>query len=141
MTVLPGQLPLPLPIPSQEEQRDAGMAAAERAQAKSDPIWAELAYAAIERVALRQPFVHVDDVMAEGVPAPAHFNAWGAVWTKAIRGSKKDNLMPILERVSAGRPAKEKALPAGLRRKHNHRSPIYQSRLFRPSSYQEQRSA
>jgi len=73
------------PSPSGAELRDAGVAAAQRAQDKADPVWKELAYAALLRVAERQAWVHRDDVAAECGLSPHHANAWGAVWLKAVK--------------------------------------------------------
>jgi hypothetical protein len=71
--------------PTGAELRDAGVAAAARAQDKADPVWKELAYAALLRVAERQAWVHRDDVAAECGLSPHSANAWGAVWLKAVR--------------------------------------------------------
>lgn len=94
-------------------QRDAGMASA----AAHSPSFMEAAFQAIERVALRQIHVHVDDVLAEGVPAPHHPNAWGAVWMRAIRAG-------IIQRSNQTRPCKTDA------KKHAHQYPIYFSRVY-----------
>lgn len=99
-----------------KQRRDTGMARAAEAQG---PRWAEIAYAAIERVALRQITCHIDDVIREGVPKPHHFNAWGAVWMRAIRAGI---IQPCAER----RPCTLD--PA----KHSHAYPVYLSRLFDP---------
>jgi hypothetical protein len=71
--------------PSGEQRRDAGVAAAAKAQDKADPLWKELAYAALLRVAERQAWVHRDDVAKECGLSPHHPNAWGAVWLKAVK--------------------------------------------------------
>jgi len=95
-------------------RRDLGMDRAAEAQGKP---WAEIAYAAIERVARRQLEVHVDDVLAEGVPTPRHYNAWGAIWVRAIKNA-------TIQRTNQTR------LCATDKRKNAHRYPIYRSLIF-----------
>jgi hypothetical protein len=101
-----------------KESRDIGMSLAVSAQG---PRWADIAYAAIERVARRQVHVHVDDVLREGVPDPTHFNAWGAVWMRAIKNG-------IIQRSNQTRPC---TVDPG---KHAHSYPIYFSRIHDPRS-------
>lgn len=96
--------------------RDVGMSRAERAQGQR---WSDIAYAAIERVARRQVHVHVDDVLREGVPPPAHFNAWGAAWLRAIRNG-------LIQRSNQTRPCTVDP------NKHAHRYVIYFSRIHDP---------
>lgn len=100
-----------------KERRDAGMARAAAAQDRDTPKWSDIAFAAIERVARRQPHVHVDDILAENVPEPEHYNAWGGVWSRAI---KRD----IIQRSNQTRPCKRDA------KKHAHASPVYFSRIY-----------
>jgi hypothetical protein len=95
--------------------RDAGLAQA----ASHSHRFADLAYAAIERVARRQVHVHVDDILAENVPQPNHYNAWGQVWMRAIRDG-------LLQRSNQTRPCKTDA------GKHAHRYPIYFSLIYDP---------
>lgn len=110
--MLPGQLTLPLE--QARERRDVGMS---RAVVAQGPKWADIAYQAIERVARRQIHVHVDDVLQEGVPQPAHFNSWGAVWMRAIRNE-------IIQRTNQTRPCTVDP------NKNAHRYPVYFSRIF-----------
>lgn len=85
------------------------------------PNWHDRAYRAIEEIARRQIHVHIDDVLAAGVPQPHHPNAWGAVWMKAIRKE-------IIQRTNQTRPC------AVDPKKHGHRYPIYFSRVFHPAT-------
>lgn len=98
--------------------RDIGMTRASQAQGKP---WSEVAYAAIERVARRQVTVHIDDVLREGIPAPHHPNAFGAVWMRAIRNQ-------IIQRSVETRPCTVD------RGKHAHRYVVYFSRICDPRS-------
>jgi hypothetical protein len=97
--------------------RDAGMAIASAAQERAAPGWADRAYAAIVAVALAQDTVHVDDVRLIFKEAPSHPNAWGAVWTRAI----KDGV------IAATGTIRRTTDP----RKHRHSYPIYRSLIFR----------
>lgn len=99
-----------------KQRRDTGVARAAEAQG---PRWVEIAYAAIERVALRQITVHIDDVIREGVPKPHHFNAMGSVWLRAIKRG-------IIQRSNQTKPCTVD--PA----KHAHQYPIYFSRICDP---------
>ena len=65
-----------------KRRRDEGMALAADAQGQR---WSDLAYAAIEAIARRQFYVHIDDVLRANVPQPERPNAWGSVWMRAIR--------------------------------------------------------
>lgn len=64
--------------------RDAGMALAELAETIRDPDFSTEAMDAIRRVAKRQSTLFVDDVTAECRVTPHHFNAWGAIWRRAM---------------------------------------------------------
>lgn len=112
---LPTQLPLLEPTGA--HLRDAGVAAAEKAQDKADPVWKELAYAALLRVAERQAWVHRDDVAAECGLSPHHPNAWGAIWMKALRAG-------VLVDKGRSRKTTDKG-------KHVHRYPLYYSMRFK----------
>lgn len=98
-----------------KDRRDVGMTRA--AQAQGIP-WSALAYGAIERVARRQAHVHIDDVLREGVPQPHHFNAWGAVWMRAIRDG-------VIQRSNQTKPCTVDPL------KNAHRYPVYFSRIYK----------
>ena len=102
-----------------QQQRDRGMNIAVSAQDAEVPRWSDIAYAAIERVARRQIHVHIDNVLAENVPRPAHANAWGAVWMRAIRNG-------IIQRSNETRPCKADS------GKHAHRYCVYFSCIHDP---------
>jgi hypothetical protein len=97
--------------------RDAGMTVASDAQERAAPDWLERAYQAIVRVALESPSVHVDDVLAIFLERPDHPNAWGSVWTQAIRNG-------VISRTGRTRETND-------RRKHRHQYPIYRSEIYR----------
>lgn len=106
------------------ELRDTGMALARDAQEQKAPGWTDLAYRAIESVARSQATVHVDDVARVGegwLPEPAHANAWGSVWQKAIRRG-------LILRSGSVRPA------GGSYKAHAHKHgrayPVYMSLVF-----------
>lgn len=114
MTTHPHQLSL---LEYGRNARDLGMARAEKAQ---DGIiigtaWSELAYAAIVAVASKQAEVHANDLLGF-TPTPAHPNAWGACWQRAIRNK-------II--AHSGR-VKQCVDPA----KHAHQSPVYLSLIY-----------
>lgn len=94
--------------------RNVGMQTAAEAQGDA---WAADAYAAIVSVARRQLIVHVDDVLKVFHRQPEHYNAWGAVWMKAIRQG-------ILRRTGTVRPCKAHS------RKHAHQYPVYASAIY-----------
>ena len=81
------------------------------------PQWCELAYAAIRKVAERKIIIHVDDLISAGLPEPSHYNAWGAVWMRAIRDG-------VIQRSGETRSSKQPG-------KHAHLYPIYFSRVYR----------
>ena len=93
--------------------RDLGMAKAASAQDSAQPKWADLAFDAIKRLALRQAEIHVDDVLRVFPLSPARPNAWGSVWQRAIRSG-------IIARTGRTRPTTDP-------RKHAHHYPIYSS--------------
>ena len=97
--------------------RDEGMALAETAEAAVSPAFSEVAYQAIVDVARRQTTVHIDDVLVACKVRPFHPNAWGSVWTRAIRagiirytGMRKGCLTDI--------------------KKRKHVYPVYESTIF-----------
>jgi len=96
--------------------RDDGMSRAADAQERERPFKDE-AYAAILRVATRQPEVFVDDVLRECPARPEHSNAWGSVWQRAIRAG-------VIARTGRVAPCRTDA------GKHCHQYPIYRSNLF-----------
>jgi hypothetical protein len=102
-----------------EVLRDRGMSLATEAQDRKVPAWSQVAYEAIVRIAERQETVHVDNVIEAGVPAPAHPNAWGSVWMKAIKNG-------VIERTGTVRPSADPA-------KHKHNYPVYRSNIHRRS--------
>jgi hypothetical protein len=98
-----------------ERLRDRGMGLAADAQDRTIPNWSALAYMAILAVARMQETVHVDDVKAIFPHEPHHFNAWGAVWMRAIKDG-------VIERTGAMRPSTDP-------RKHKHQYALYRSLL------------
>jgi hypothetical protein len=96
--------------------RDTGMDLASEAQEEVSPGWSERAYQAIVTVARFRPEVHVDDVLRIFTEQPAHPNAWGAVWSRAIRDR-------VISRTGRVRETQD-------RRKHRHQYPVYQSEIF-----------
>lgn len=94
------------------ELRDAGMTQA----AEHSPVFSEIAFQAIKRVARRQIHVHVDDILREDVPTPSHPNAWGPVWMRAIRED-------IIQRTNQTRQSEHT-------KKHSHNYPIYFSLIY-----------
>jgi hypothetical protein len=101
-----------------EKRKRAGMELALFAQNEKAPEWAELAYRAIVAIAKRQGTVHIDDLIKADLPKPHHPNAWGSVWSRAIR----DDVI-----VHTGRVRKCLADP----KKNAHQYPIYQSLMYR----------
>lgn len=100
-----------------KQLRDEGMAVASAAQDSMLPAWSTAAYAAILSIARHQPTVHVDDVLMIFHRRPAHYNAWGAVWMKAIKAG-------VLARTGTVRQC---SVDPG---KHAHQYPIYRSMVF-----------
>jgi hypothetical protein len=89
------------------------------------PKWTELAYMVIESTAKKNSTVHVDDVAKQAVlmklPVPEKSNAWGSVWTKAIRNGliqRSGNMR------AAGQNFPEHA------HKHARLYPVYDSLVF-----------
>lgn len=103
-----------------EKLRDRGMSLAVAAQDRKVPGWSDLAYAAIVRIAERQEFVHVDNVLAEFPLRPKHYNAWGQPWQRAIKNG-------ILQATGKVKPSSDPA-------KHKHLYVIYRSRIYRRKS-------
>jgi hypothetical protein len=97
--------------------RDNGAAAALAAQEEDVPGWAERAFGAIVEIACRRPEIHTDDVTSVFREPPTHFNAWGAVWMRAIKEK-------IIVRTGNYRRSSDP-------KKHAHVYPVYRSRLFR----------
>jgi hypothetical protein len=95
-----------------ESLRERGMSLAADAQDRAAPAWADEAFNAIVKVARCQSTVFVDDVWPKVAP-PAHHNAWGAVWMRAIKGR-------IIEKT-------EKRKHSIAPRKHKHEYPVYRS--------------
>lgn len=103
-----------------DRQRDRGMALAAHAEG---PDFATAAYMAIRAVALRQITVHVDDVRRQCLLQPAHPNAFGAVWMRAIR---EGLIAPTGQRRKSTDP-----------KKHAHQYPVYASLIVRaPTGHQ-----
>ncbi len=104
-----------------EDLKQRGMFLATAAQEFVSPLWSERAYQAIRRLATRQQHVHVDDLLRTFMERPAHPNAFGAVWQRAIR-----------ERIiiHSGRVKPCTVDPT----KHKHQSPVYLSLIYRRMS-------
>ena len=98
------------------ERRNTGMARAAAAQERATPCFADGAASAIYWLARCQPTVHIDDLLAACSLRPAHFNAWGAVWKRAIKAG-------WIERSGEYRPSRDP-------KKHMHVSPVYRSCIF-----------
>jgi hypothetical protein len=101
-----------------EKRKAVGMELALIAQNDKAPEWAELAYQTIVKIAKRQEFVHVDDVIRDFKIEPAHPNAWGSVWQRALR----DDVI-----IRSGQVRKCTADP----KKNAHQYPVYASLLYR----------
>lgn len=93
--------------------RDGGLVIVEA----HGPGFAAAAYEAIQSIAASQASVHIDDVLACGLPQPHHPNAWGAVWMRAIRAG-------LIERTDETRACTRDP------KKHAHRYPVYRSLAF-----------
>lgn len=93
--------------------RDVGMVEAEFAETMRNPDFSTEATNAIRRVAARQEFLFVDDVIAECKVQPLHFNAWGGCWMRAIRDGI---IAPTKERRHSRDP-----------KKHSHEYKVYRS--------------
>lgn len=98
-----------------ERRRDRGMALAAEAQERARHAWSQAAYETLIRLAQRQEFIHVDDLVPL-CPPPEHPNAWGAVWQRALRTG-------VIERSGQMRASYQP-------QKHLHRYPVYRSRIF-----------
>lgn len=101
------------------QARDVGMTEAEFAEALVNPDFGEVAYAAICHVARRQAEVHIDHVLRFLKVRPAHPNAMGSVWLRAIKDgvilkSDNDRFQPCLSDPG----------------KHKHQYRCYRSGLF-----------
>lgn len=96
--------------------RDRGMAIAAAAQARKAPGWSDRAYAAIVRRARAHPTVHRDDVALDFTEEPAHPNAAGSVWGRAIRDG-------VLEETGRTRKTTDP-------KKHRHSYPVWRSLLY-----------
>lgn len=95
--------------------RDTGMALAAEAQDNAVPNWSALAYMAILAVARVQDTVHQNDIAKIFPHQPAHPNAWGQPWRRAIKDG-------AIERTGELRACEDA-------RKHRHNSPVYRSRI------------
>ena len=99
------------------QRRDTGMARAAAAQERATPIFADGAASAIYWLARCQPTVHIDDLLAACSLRPAHFNAWGAVWKRAIKAG-------WIERSGEYRPSRDP-------KKNAHNYCVYTSKIFK----------
>ena|SRR6185503_9040080 len=94
--------------------RDTGMALASDAEGEA---FASAAYALILELAATHPTIHIDAYLAAGGPLPAHPNAMGAPWLRAIRAK-------IIVHSGTVRPC------LGDARKHRHNYPVYRSLIY-----------
>lgn len=100
-----------------ERLKERGMLLASDSEERHNPGFGAMALQTIRKVALRQPTVHVDDVLEACPVRPRHPNAWGAVWSRAQRTG-------IIRRTAELRRCKTD--PG----KHAHAYPVYASLLF-----------
>jgi hypothetical protein len=98
-------------------ERDLGIDRAASAEARDNPHFHQEALAAIVRIAKRKTTVHVDDVLRECHVRPKHYNAWGAVWMRAVRAQ-------IIEHTGELRPCRADS------GKHRHNYPVYRSLVY-----------
>jgi hypothetical protein len=96
------------------ERRDAGM---ELAQAAQGTAWSVYCYGLLEGLARHLPELHTDDLARVIEWHPAHFNAYGAVWSRAIRSG-------LLAKTGRSRPSKQRG-------KNAHEYPVYRSLVYR----------
>lgn len=96
--------------------RVQGMLSASSAEERDNPGFVARALDAIWYAATSNKFVHVDTVAAIFPERPLHPNAWGSIWTKAVK-------LGWIERTSFSHKA---AIDAG---KHAHIYPVYVSRI------------
>lgn len=101
-----------------QQRRDTGMGLAADAEDSEQPDFAQTAYLTICHLAKTLPEVHVDDVLVHCNMRPHHYNAWGAVWMRAIRDR-------VIERSGRSRPCRTDA------RKNAHQYPVYRSLIYR----------
>jgi hypothetical protein len=101
-----------------EDLKQRGMFLATAAQEFVSPLWSERAFNAIVRLARVNATVHVDDVLRFFHEKPSHPNAWGAVYSRAIR----EHVIQHSGRVKACTSDPTK---------HKHLSPIYTSLIYR----------
>lgn len=94
-------------------RRDAGVDAAAAAQGTQ---WGVYAAGLLEGLARALPEVHTDDLARVIEWHPAHFNAYGAVWQRALRSG-------LLAKTGRTRPSKQPG-------KHAHEYPVYRSLVF-----------
>src|SRR4051794_26046745 len=101
-----------------EALKRAGMERAALAEERKHPGFQSAAVELIRSIAEKQLSVHIDDVLAACELRPHHPNAWGAVWSRAIREG-------IIAKTGQRRRCK---FDAG---KHAHDYPVYRSLIWR----------
>ncbi len=106
------------------ELAQLGMTRAANAQNNVEEKWTDQALNVIISIALKNPTVHVDDVELEkdiqNLPEPSHPNAWGSVWSTAIRRN-------IIARSGDIRPA---GINYDSPQKHRRSYPVYNSLIY-----------
>jgi hypothetical protein len=95
---------------SGRERREVGMDLAAAAQGTA---WSSYCYGLLEGLAAELPEVHTDDLARVIEWHPAHFNAYGAVWQRAIRSG-------LLAKTGRTRPSRQPG-------KNAHEYPVYRS--------------
>jgi hypothetical protein len=103
--------------------RDRNMSLAERHQDSASPDWSTRARLALERLARRQPTVHIDDMLLEFTEQPEDHHAWGSVWRNAALAKVIEKPKPTEYRPCTVDP-----------KKHAHASPVYRSLIYRRPS-------
>jgi hypothetical protein len=101
-----------------EALKKRGMDRAAEAEERRSPGFQTAAVALIRSIAEQQPTVHVDDVLAASTLEPRHHNAWGAVWSRAIKEG-------VIAKTGQHRRCKSDT------KKHAHDYPVYRSLVFR----------
>jgi hypothetical protein len=99
----------------------AGMSRAAEAEERRHPGFQAAAVELIRSIAAKQQSVHIDDVLTASELRPHHPNAWGAVWSRAIREG-------IIAKTGQRRRCRTDA------GKHAHDYPVYRSLIWRGDS-------
>ena len=98
--------------------KENGMSMASASQDAENPGWSARCFGAIKALALNNPTIHVDQLLAAFKERPAHPNAWAAPWQRALR----EHII-----IHSGRVAAITVDP----RKRKRLAPVYLSLLYR----------